>query len=403
LRSALGFGAAHGRRFIARVLESTMALKTAVTRGYESADFRGRIARVLESARARLRMVGESYRPAARLMGARVETWWHRVAGSSALHKIDQNPSASPAIAPAALKSPKSKLPILAEPRTASWTHSLARLRSALGLGVAHARGLIAQVLHSTIALKTALTRRYESADFRGRIARVLESARAPVRMVAERYRPAARLIRARVETGRHRVHERANLAAGRAIQALRTIDILGWLPGAVRRARKLKVRVRIRGPEFPRVAARIRGPLLRWHLLLKRDTRDSRFLTSISMAALSAILALGLVEMLRRFEPASSRGVSAASPSSATLTRPVAPSKIEPAARAAAVAPKVRTRSPVVPVHAQPSLPKPTEPAPTPAVPVKVRPKPHRNQDEDYVAKDTYVYYGQAGKPSRQ
>jgi hypothetical protein len=131
---------------------------------------------------------------------------------------------------------------------------------------------------------------------------------------------------------------------------------------------------------------------------------RNWRLATSVSMAALSALLTLGLILLVSRYQPT-----------------PAADDKAGPVQVLNVSAPVSKEQA--VPVSAKSTLPKP------PAMPASritpnqvntalhvsdvstgssathrsaVAHRTHRNADEDYVARDTYVYYGAKGKTSR-
>ena len=134
---------------------------------------------------------------------------------------------------------------------------------------------------------------------------------------------------------------------------------------------------------------------------------RDSRVWASMGMAALSALLALGLISSVRHYgsdrveaHPTSASAVPTAAEATAAPSNSPVLSKPSMAAKAAD-----RKPSPVeqaratkyIAVANQPTVPQKKEASS--AKKAKVR----RNRDEDdYVAKDTYVYYGNSGKPSR-
>ena len=166
-----------------------------------------------------------------------------------------------------------------------------------------------------------------------------------------------------------------------------------------LRRAWSFKVRVRIHVPEL----SGIRAGFARATSPPDSDLNprpDSRLRTSMAMAALSALLALAVITGVRRYdaEPGPSN-VSASSPA-ATSPQPAAilPQKpsaansktsahgVDHAATTAAV-----KQASLSSQQAQPTTPK-----------TATRKQRRHGPDEDYVAKDTYVYYGPAGKPSR-
>ncbi len=142
--------------------------------------------------------------------------------------------------------------------------------------------------------------------------------------------------------------------------------------------------------------------------LVQRAVQRDSRLWASLGMAGLSALLALGLISAVRHYGPdrveaqptsqpaatfaaptkALSSSVAGATPNSAAEITHAKPS---PIARAG-LTEKIEVAKPSAVV---------TEKKPTAAPPKK--PRVRRNTEEDdYVAKDTYVFYGNSGKPHR-
>jgi hypothetical protein len=121
---------------------------------------------------------------------------------------------------------------------------------------------------------------------------------------------------------------------------------------------------------------------------------RDSRLWTSMGMAALSALLALLVISGVRGYAPD-------ASPSKASRNTPATP--VPPPAEIAAVKPSPATTSrnskPAAPAVKRASLSKPARKVVSPQV---TRKKMHHREEDDYVAKDTYVYYGLNGKTTR-
>ena len=163
-----------------------------------------------------------------------------------------------------------------------------------------------------------------------------------------------------------------------------------------LRRMWSFKVRVRIQAPEL----IGIREGMAR--VISQRGGNfnprpDPRLRTSMAMAALSALLALAVINGVRRYgaEPGPSN-VSASSPAT-TSSQPAALLPQEPSPSKAAMGARTHTAAAPAAVK-QASLSAPqvqTTPKATPR-------KRHHNPDEAYVAKDTYVYYGPSGKPSR-
>jgi len=117
---------------------------------------------------------------------------------------------------------------------------------------------------------------------------------------------------------------------------------------------------------------------------------QNSRLATSLAMAALSALLTLGLILIVGRYQPSASAKAPAAisTPPRGTTTVPAnadtaKPSPVSGVHRAAAT-----KRSPVVNTALR-------TPAVAAARTTKSAHRPRHNEDEDYVAPDTYVYYG--------
>src|SRR5205814_9798446 len=118
---------------------------------------------------------------------------------------------------------------------------------------------------------------------------------------------------------------------------------------------------------------------------------RDSRLWTSLAMAALSALLTLGVISAIRHQAPGGSR----------SATRPSAPATpamnpaglIAPRTALASMRPDAKNAPVKGSTQAKPS-PDGTDNRPS-AAPRRT----HHNDDEDYVAPDTYHYYGSSGK----
>jgi hypothetical protein len=117
---------------------------------------------------------------------------------------------------------------------------------------------------------------------------------------------------------------------------------------------------------------------------------RNSRLATSLTMAALSALLTLGLILIVGRYE------------GSATVEAPAITSTTQQGASVIPVNPVVAKPSPAATTHSHPltnreplvntTLSEPTNAGSSTTKPVH---RPHHNEDEDYVAPNTYVYYG--------
>jgi hypothetical protein len=144
-------------------------------------------------------------------------------------------------------------------------------------------------------------------------------------------------------------------------------------------------------------VRIRLIGLPLQARILLARATsqwklkqellHDSRLWTSIAMAALSALLVLGLISTVRHY-------ATDDLPSHLSHADSSPVSNLPPAAKIAPLKPTANRVHPVQKVsRARLTQPKRIDRAPV------IKPKPRHNEDDDYVARDTYVYYG--NKPS--
>ena len=172
-------------------------------------------------------------------------------------------------------------------------------------------------------------------------------------------------------------------------------------------RARTLRVRIRIPGSTWQFVnplAARAKAAKAQQVL-----PRNSRLWASVAMGGLSALLALGVISALRHYGPG--RGflrsaqetvdAAAPSPTSQPPSPPVIPKeaiteKPSPFAGGSQKGDKDKI------VALRPAAPE-AQPKTNASTSQSKKPRVRRNPDEDdYVATDTYVYYGLAGKPKR-
>jgi hypothetical protein len=163
-------------------------------------------------------------------------------------------------------------------------------------------------------------------------------------------------------------------------------------LPANTTRA-GIHLRVKLSG--IP-LKARIALARARSELDLRRESLsgNSRLRTSVALGALSALMVMGIFSTARHYANGSlpsKRAASASSTKAADIVSPVAPIPTKAVARVSAV-PRSQLPSAPKPKPAQRKIERKT---------VAARPKMHRNEDEDYVAKDTYVYYGR--RPSGQ
>jgi hypothetical protein len=183
----------------------------------------------------------------------------------------------------------------------------------------------------------------------------------------------------------------------------VRGIDMSG--PARIwHRARTLRVRVRIPGSSWQVVNSLAKRARAAGARLQHAQSRDSRLWASVAMGGLSALLALGVISAMRHYGPGrgflrpAQETVDAAAPS------PTAQPPSQPAVPREAAAQKPTPfaggtrKDDLVAVRpaAQEAEPK-ANASPSHARKPRIR----RNTDEDdYVAADTYVYYGLGGKP---
>jgi hypothetical protein len=152
------------------------------------------------------------------------------------------------------------------------------------------------------------------------------------------------------------------------------------------------------------RIRSAVAGPVLRaktllaqlmsqWKTRRDRVAIDSRFWTSMTLAAISAIIVLGIVSVVpnyaakslpsRILSPNSSANANVAAPVALAAPRQTSPPQTSKTAVKKAPDPKPADQKPASPKAAAP-------------------PKAHRSADDDYVAPDTYKYYGNGSKRSR-
>lgn len=114
---------------------------------------------------------------------------------------------------------------------------------------------------------------------------------------------------------------------------------------------------------------------------------QNSRLATSLAMAALSALLTLGLILMIGHYQPSANADVPAVTSTQPQSTAAI-PAKAKPSPARSVHSAAAMKGSPVVNTALR-------TPANAAAATTKTARRPHHNEDEDYVAPDTYVYYG--------
>ena len=126
----------------------------------------------------------------------------------------------------------------------------------------------------------------------------------------------------------------------------------------------------------------------------LRLMRRDSRLWISMGMAALSALLALLVISGVRGYAPDASPSKVSRNVSATAVPQPAAIAATKPSPAATS-----RNSKAVAPVVKRASLSTPARKIASPQV---TRKKMHHREEDDYVAKDTYVYYGPNGKTTR-
>jgi hypothetical protein len=169
---------------------------------------------------------------------------------------------------------------------------------------------------------------------------------------------------------------------------------------GLVRRARAQKVRIRIRIPQSIGMQALIHRSRMALASRRQAFRRDSRLWTSLAMAALSALLTLGVISAISHQTPV---GSAPAGSRRSSATRPSAPATpaMNPAGLLAPRTALASTRQDAKNANAPVKVSTQAKPSPgaTANPPSTAAKRSHHNDDEDYVAPDTYHYYGSSGK----
>lgn len=179
--------------------------------------------------------------------------------------------------------------------------------------------------------------------------------------------------------------------AAWKPVIAERTKRLSQGFARAISNARSHRIQLRIRVVN-PRsgwlLYARQAGES--WRKKLLPAGADSRLWVSMTMAAASALLAAGFISVMRPYAPASA-GTHSAAPKIKPANPPGdLPREQPPVKRPASSAPRTKGAKP------SPTVPQQKTAKPATA---QRRPRPRRSQDDDYVATDTYTYYGKGGK----
>jgi hypothetical protein len=133
--------------------------------------------------------------------------------------------------------------------------------------------------------------------------------------------------------------------------------------------------------------------PMSQWKAKRDRVAIDSRFWSSMTLAAISALIVLGIVSVVPNYAAKSlpSRILSPNSSANASVAAPVVLAAPPQAGPSQTSKPAVKKAAEPKPADQKPASPKAAAP-----------PKAHRSADDDYVAPNTYKYYGNGSKRSR-
>lgn len=155
---------------------------------------------------------------------------------------------------------------------------------------------------------------------------------------------------------------------------------------------RRVRIRLAARVP----LQKIISGPMSACRTAVNAVRRNARLVNSLAMATLSALLAWGLIAAVRHYDPADMAAGHGATPSSLSADSAPVNARSAPTAPATPVVAKdvdsgARRNQARAASH--------TSAKPTPVVQAAdrktIRRQAHRSGDDDYVAPDTYVYYG--------
>ena len=205
----------------------------------------------------------------------------------------------------------------------------------------------------------------------------------------------------AKVHLARFRV---ASVASYRAQQ----FRVMGWIRAtAARLFRPTNVEPTVLETVSPRPARhgiriRLKGAPLQARIMITRlhsewrlesePSHNARLWTSLAMGAASALLVMSIFSATMHYGKASLPGRhSPATISNESSVIPAAAAEVTPSAPSKHLKPKTRVQNSTLPDAPSPNRSKLLRNSQL-AKP-KIHPK--RNPDEDYVAKDTYVYYG--------
>ena len=215
-----------------------------------------------------------------------------------------------------------------------------------------------------------------------------------PMKQLQALPRHAAQALAERIS--RSRLAWKSQRTAGQSAITERSRQWSQGLVTSMSRVGRRRVHVRIRPlPLWARFVRGARSMSESWQQK-PRAAADSRLWMSMTMAVASALLALGLISVIRPYAPASAREPAAAPPASEPekLNSPNRPLSTPKPLSRPSDPPPARKRTQPVPA-AQ------TISTPGAAKMTHSKPKVRHSADDDYVATDTYTYYGPSGKRS--
>jgi hypothetical protein len=241
----------------------------------------------------------------------------------------------------------------------------------------------------------TTATNQIHSVDFKRPVANVREFSAKRAEQLSSSSRQWRHAVadgsgRLRGLAGRFAAHARqsANIVRAQASNAARSLQ------SAAARGWNHQVRIRIRSNAVAKVAAASNSLASAGNLRIKTARlRDKRLQTSMLMAGASALLALAVVTGLRHYGPVNASSTAA----NTTQTSPARQVQEPPApAVAAKMATSNRNAAATNVSSVIPAAEAATTPPPAPKKAQRVH---HVRSGDDYVAPDTYKYYGSTGK----
>jgi hypothetical protein len=157
------------------------------------------------------------------------------------------------------------------------------------------------------------------------------------------------------------------------------------------------RIRTVVAGPVL-RAKTQFAQPMSQWRMKRDRLAIDSRFWTSMTLAGISALIVLGIVSVVPNYAAKSlpSRILGANSAVNADVATPVVLAAPPQASSSQAGPPRPSKAAAKKTVDPKLAPEKPASPK------AAATPKTRRAADDDYVAPDTYKYYGTGSKRSR-